>query len=171
MIPSKLYYKALKVESLLHSCKRERRFIFVAGNGGSCCESDHLVSELIGINYPAISLTSNQAVLTALSNDLGYEEAVAHQLATLGKEGDIFIALTTSGTSKNLLRALRVAEANKIYRIVLTGQGKYKNGGPAASLADCDIIVESNDVQVIQETHLEIIHQWYKNLKNRKEIS
>lgn len=165
MLPVNIYQKALEIGVRLKFCKQEKRMIFVAGNGGSCCESDHLVAELIGINYPAISLTSNQGVITALSNDFGYEEIIAHQLGILAKEGDLFIALTTSGTSKNILRALRVAKTEKVYRVILTGQAKLKNGGPAALLADCDIIVESDNVQVIQETHLEIIHQWYKQLK------
>lgn len=168
MLTSKVYNKVLEVESLLRFCKTEQKFIFVAGNGGSACESDHLVTELIGINYPAISLTSNQAVLTALSNDLGYEEAIAHQLAVLGKKGDLFIALTTSGTSKNIIKALLMAEVYNLTRVVLTGQAKFKNGGPVVSLSNYDIIVESSDVQKIQEIHLEIIHTWYKNLKTKK---
>ena len=109
-------------------------------------------------------------VLTALSNDLGYEEAVAHQLAVLGQKGDVFIGLTTSGKSKNLLRALSVAEAFEITRIVLTGMVDKPTGGLAAVLSEYAIVVPLNSVQRIQEIHLQIIHYWFENLKNQKGI-
>src|SRR3972149_7516364 len=154
---------------ILANCHKNKGTIFSFGNGGSAAESDHLAAELIGIGVRSISLT-NSVVLTALSNDLGYEEAVAHQLAVLGQKGDVFIGLTTSGKSKNLLRALSVAEAFEITRIVLTGMVDKPTGGLAAVLSEYAIVVPLNSVQRIQEIHLQIIHYWFENLKNQKGI-
>lgn len=150
--------------AMMRKCFATGGTLFVAGNGGSASECAHLAAELSGINFRCINLSADQAVLTALANDISYEEVFAHQLATLGKTGDLLLALSTSGKSKNILRALNMAEACGIERIALTGN----LGNPASTLAECSIVVPMNRTQRIQELHLMIIHYWYEELKEAR---
>jgi D-sedoheptulose 7-phosphate isomerase len=99
--------------------------IFVAGNGGLCAESEHFAAELMGkyafdVFIPCISLTSNTSLITALANDIGYENVFSHQLEVMGKQGDTFIGLTTSH-SKNIRKAVEVAKKKGMKVILLDG--------------------------------------------------
>lgn len=137
--------------------------LFVTGNGGSQSQASHFAAELVGINLRCVNLASDAAVITALSNDISYEEVFAHQLAVLGKPGDLLLVLSTSGKSKNILRALRMAEACEIRRIAMTGNSTHSS--LAAVLAEYPIVVPSNSTQRIQEIHLMILHHWYEELR------
>ena len=134
--------------------------IFWCGNGGSAAESQHLAAELVGrfkknrFPYKSISLNSDTAVLTCISNDFGYEEIFSRQIDGLGKKGDLLIALSTSGNSKNIERAIYQAKNKGIYTISLLGKG----GGKIKDLADNNLIINSNDTARIQEAHLLVGH-------------
>ena len=133
--------------------------VLVAGNGGSAAEAQHLSDEMVGrykkdrTAYPVIALTADSAVLTCIGNDYGYDQLFARQVEALGQEGDVFIGLTTSGTSKNILRAAEKARERGMTIIALTGpKGDFKD------MADFVIIAPSITGARIQEMHLHAIH-------------
>jgi D-sedoheptulose 7-phosphate isomerase len=134
--------------------------ILIAGNGGSASDAQHIAAELVGrymINRPpisAIALNTDTSALTAISNDFGYEYIFARQIAAIGKEGDIFLAISTSGNSKNIVLALEEAKRKGIYTILLTGE----SGGIGANICDLAIRVPSEKTPRIQEAHILIGH-------------
>src|SRR3954452_2013870 len=101
--------------------------ILVAGNGGSAAEAQHFAAELVGRfkrereALPAMALTADSAILTAIANDYGYEEVFARQIAAFGRRGDVLVAFSTSGESENLVRAARAAVARGIAVVAVTG--------------------------------------------------
>lgn len=134
--------------------------ILIAGNGGSLCDANHFAEELTGFfrkfrkALPAIAL-SESGHLTCVSNDLGFEWVFARGVEAFGKEGDIFIGLTTSGNSPNIVKAIETAKNNKLKTIALLG----KSGGKLKGQADLELIVpgfETSDR--IQEAHMAAIH-------------
>ena len=142
-------------ESLKHG-----HTIFWCGNGGSAAESSHLAVELIGRfknnrrPLPSVSLNSDTSAITCIANDFGYDEIFARQLEGLAKEGDVLVALSTSGNSENILRVLRKAKDIGVTSIALLGKG----GGAAAKISDYSIVVKSTETARIQEIHLLIGH-------------
>jgi D-sedoheptulose 7-phosphate isomerase len=134
--------------------------IFWCGNGGSASESSHLAVELIGRfknnrrPLPSISLNSDTSAITCIANDFGYDEIFARQLEGLAKQGDVLVALSTSGKSENILRALRKAKDLGVTTIALLGKG----GGEALNTADYAIVIDSSETARIQEIHLLIGH-------------
>ena len=134
--------------------------IFFCGNGGSASESSHLATELVGrfkenrVSLPSISLNSDTTAITCIANDFGYEEVYARQLQGLSRKDDLLVVLSTSGTSKNIIRVLDQAKVSKVKSIALLGKG----GGLASDLADISIIVPGSETARIQEVHLLIGH-------------
>lgn len=134
--------------------------VFWCGNGGSAAESSHLAVELIGRfknnrrPLPSISLNSDTSAITCIANDFGFDEIYARQLEGLAKLGDILVVLSTSGSSENILRALKKAKEIGIVTIALLGKG----GGQAQSLADYPIVIDSTETARIQEVHLLLGH-------------
>jgi len=134
--------------------------ILVAGNGGSAADAQHFVAELVGRfmkdrrGLPAVALTTNTSTLTALANDYGYEQVFAHQVESLGKEGDLLYLISTSGNSPNLLEAAQVARKMGIKTVALLGKG----GGKLKHVVDIALIVPSNCTPHIQECHVVIYH-------------
>lgn len=134
--------------------------LFLIGNGGSAADAQHIACELIGryrmerAALPAIALTTNTSVLTALANDYGYDSVFARQLEALADDKDVLIALTTSGTSPNVLKAVKTAHSKGVFVIGLTGE----NGGRLKDVADLTIMVPSGNTQRIQEAHITIGH-------------
>ncbi len=136
--------------------------ILTCGNGGSSCDAQHLVAELIvrltpknnRKSIPAIFLGMDMATLTACGNDLGYDQIFSRSLEGLGKKNDILICYSTSGKSKNIIKVLNKAKKLKIYSISFLGKG----GGPAKKLTAEHIVVPSNNVMRIQESHLFLTH-------------
>ena len=130
------------------------------GNGGSAADAQHLAAELTvkllasRKSLPALALTTNSSVLTAAANDLGFESIFARQVESLVSPGDVVIALSTSGTSPNILRALDTEAARKAFRVALTGE----TGGDLASRVDLLLNVPSRNPQHIQEAHITIGH-------------
>ncbi|BDA78966.1 phosphoheptose isomerase [Leptospira kobayashii] len=157
LIPSIEAAGKLAVESL-----NSGGMLYFCGNGGSSCDASHIAAELV-IRYksgnerkaiPAIALNADQAVLTACSNDYGYEHIFKRQLEAFGKPNDLFVGLTTSGNSKNILLALDEAKRIGMKSLLLLGG----DGGKAKGLATREIIVPSNVTARIQESHILIGH-------------
>tara|TARA_Y100000996_G_scaffold406208_1_gene382296 strand:+ start:236 stop:826 length:591 start_codon:yes stop_codon:yes gene_type:complete len=136
--------------------------ILTCGNGGSSCDAQHLVAELIvrlspkknRKSIPAMFLGMDIATLTASGNDLGYDKIFSRSLEGLGKKNDILICYSTSGKSKNIIKVINTAKKMKIFSIGFLGQG----GGYAKKLIEEHVIVPSNNVMRIQESHLFLTH-------------
>jgi phosphoheptose isomerase len=135
--------------------------ILLCGNGGSAADCQHLAAELVSRfskdldrpALPAIALTTDTSFLTAFSNDCGFEGVFERQVQALGKPGDLLFAISTSGNSPNVIRAVEAAAKAGMRTVALTG-----NGGRLAKMADVAIAVPSADTQHIQEAHLAIEH-------------
>jgi D-sedoheptulose 7-phosphate isomerase len=129
--------------------------VMFCGNGGSAADAQHLAAEFTGRYLkerralPALALHANTSSLTAIGNDYGFDLVFARQLEALGKEGDVLVGISTSGNSRNVLRAMEVAKAKSIYTIALTG-----SGGSMKDLADCAICIPSIETPRIQESHI-----------------
>lgn len=134
--------------------------LLVAGNGGSAGDAQHIVAELVGRfekerePFPAIALTTNTSTITAVSNDYSFETIFSRQLLALGQKGDVFLGISTSGNSKNIVSAFRVAKELGVKSIGLLGN----NGGKCVSLCDIAIIVPHKRTARIQEIHILAIH-------------
>jgi D-sedoheptulose 7-phosphate isomerase len=151
----------LKAVNIVVSSLRAGKKLLIAGNGGSAADSQHIAAELIGrLNIkernpiPAIALTTDTSVLTAISNDFGYEFVFEKQIQALANPGDVFLVISTSGNSINLINAVNKAKSLGIISIGLLG----KDGGMLKDLVDVPIIVKHNNTQRIQESHLLIEH-------------
>lgn len=138
------------------------RKILLCGNGGSAADAQHIAAELVGCyekqrrSWPAIALTTDTSALTAVSNDLGYEQVFARQVAGLAQAGDVLVAISTSGKSKNVLRAAEQARELGCKTIALTGA----TAEPLRSLCDIGVVVPSNRTSRVQEAHITIGHLW-----------
>jgi D-sedoheptulose 7-phosphate isomerase len=147
---------ALVAESLQRGGK-----LLLCGNGGSAADCQHVAAEFVGRltsdltrpGLPAIALTTDTSYLTAYTNDFGFEGVFARQIETLGRAGDVLLAISTSGASRNVLAAAETARRQGIAVIALLGQE-----GTLASLADLAIHVPSRDTQVVQQVHLAVEH-------------
>jgi len=134
--------------------------LLLAGNGGSAGDAQHMAGEMVNRfrfdrpALPAVALSTDTSVLTAIGNDAGFEQVFARQIEALGTAGDIFIGISTSGKSPNIIRALQVCKRKKIIRVGLTGQG----GGEMAPYCDYCLAVPSRETPRIQEAHILIIH-------------
>ena len=142
------------------ACLRAGGKLIVFGNGGSASDAQHMVAELVG-RYAvkrqalaAIALTTNSSSLTAIANDFGFEEIFARQLEALAKPQDVVLAISTSGNSPNVLRALETAKTLGLKKIGLTGN----DGGKLRDLVDISVIVPSTSTPRIQEAHTLVIH-------------
>jgi len=134
--------------------------ILLAGNGGSAADAQHIAGEFVSRfafdrpGLPAIALTTDTSILTAIGNDYGYEKLFARQVQAHGNKGDVFIGYSTSGKSPNILRAFEEARARGLVCIGLTGN----RGGPMRELCDFLLEVPSSDTPKIQEGHLVLGH-------------
>ena len=138
------------------------RKILICGNGGSAADAQHIAAELVGCyekqrrSWPAIALTTDTSALTAVSNDLGYEQVFARQVAGLAQPGDVLIAISTSGRSKNVLKAVERAREVGCRTIALTGASP----DPLGSMCDFTVAVPASRTSRIQEAHITIGHLW-----------
>jgi D-sedoheptulose 7-phosphate isomerase len=139
---------------------RAGRPLLVCGNGGSAADAQHIVGELVGryrrdrAALNVICLTSSAAMITAWSNDVGYDSIFARQVEAYGRPGGALLGLSTSGNSKNVVKAFEQARAGGMTTVGLTGQG----GGELAALSDILIAVPSKDTPMIQQAHLCLYH-------------
>jgi D-sedoheptulose 7-phosphate isomerase len=135
--------------------------VLLCGNGGSAADCQHMAAEFVSRlskdldrpALPAIALTTDTSFLTAFGNDYGFEGVFERQIEALGNAGDLLIAISTSGNSVNVIRAVEAARKRHMRTVALTG-----NAGQLASIADTVIPVPSRDTQYIQETHLAVEH-------------
>ena len=144
--------------------------VLIFGNGGSAAEAQHFAAELVnGMRHtgrppiPAIALTTDTSSLTAIGNDRGYTLVFSRQVEALGRPGDVAVALTTSGTSPNVVEALKTARAKGLLTVGLAGEG----GGEVALLADYLLDVPSRSTPRVQEAHLFILHLLAEELEAR----
>lgn len=154
------FYAAIdRAAVTLGNCFARGGKALICGNGGSAAEAQHFSDEMLGRykanrpSYPVIALTADSAALTCIGNDFGFGDIFARQVEALGKQGDVFIGLSTSGNSRNVLRASEVAKGRGLTVIALTApQGKLRE------LADIAIESPSTTTARIQEIHLHAIH-------------
>jgi len=141
-------------------CLREGGKILLAGNGGSAADAQHIAGEFVSRfdidrpGLPAVALTTDTSILTAVGNDYGFEKLFARQVQTHGQKGDVFIGYSTSGKSPNVLLALEEARSRGLVCIGLTGN----HGGPMRELCEHLLEVPSADTPKIQEGHLVLGH-------------
>ena len=134
--------------------------ILLFGNGGSAGDAQHIAAELTGRykterqGLPAIALTTDTSAITAIGNDYGFDRIFDRQVEAIGKEGDLLIGISTSGNSRNVLRALAYGKDNGMNTIGLSGKG----GGDMRPLCDINLIIPSDDTARIQEMHILIGH-------------
>ncbi|MBI2437438.1 MAG: D-sedoheptulose 7-phosphate isomerase [Lentisphaerae bacterium] len=134
--------------------------LLLAGNGGSAADAQHIAGELVNrfrfdrAALPAVALSTDTSVLTAIGNDSGFDQVFARQVEALGVSGDMFIGISTSGKSVNIIRALEVCAAKGIIRVGFTGQG----GGEMARLCDYCLAMPSRETPRVQEAHIMIAH-------------
>lgn len=157
-------------DSIVSALKNGRK-ILIAGNGGSAAEAQHFSAELIGrykkerSALPSIALTTDTSIITAIGNDYGYDTIFDRQVAGLGNNGDILVLMSTSGKSKNLISANKIAKEKGVLTIGLLG----KDGGQLKDLVDIAIVVPSDDTARIQEIHLMLIHSWCELVDSKYE--
>lgn len=154
-------------EILLVKALKEGKKILVFGNGGSAADAQHFVCELVGrykterSGFPAIALSSDPSVVTAVSNDYGYARLFARQVEALGTPGDVAIAITTSGRSENVLQGARKAKEKGLHLIALLG----KNPSSLEPMSDVVLTVPSEDTPLIQEIHTVLLHILAKGIE------
>ena len=155
LLNSELYGNlVLEASNLIVDSLSKKKCIYLAGNGGSAAHAQHFAAELVSrFNFdrnplPAIALTTDTSILTAISNDYGYEKIFERQLSGLGKKGDVFIGLTTSGKSENLINAFKVAHDMNLSTIGLCGEMGIQNSKP-----NIEISIPSRNTPLIQEMH------------------
>jgi len=153
----------VRAAEVMSQCLLADGKILACGNGGSAADAQHFSAEMLGrfererMGLPAISLTTDTSTLTAIGNDYDYSEVFSKQVAALGREGDVLLAITTSGNSGNVLAAARVAQERGMRIVALTGKG----GGRLGELCgpdDIHICVPHGTTTRIQETHILAIH-------------
>ena len=145
---------------ILVRCLRADGKLLICGNGGSAADAQHLATEFVSTltidnprpSIPAVALTTDSSLLTAIANDFGVEGVFARQVEALGRAGDVLIAISTSGNSANVVRAAERARSQELRVIALTGA----SGGALAPLADAAILVPSTVTAHIQECHLAV---------------
>ncbi len=144
------------INTLINSGK-----ILIAGNGGSAADAQHFAAELVGKfmhenrqALPALALTTNSSIVTAIGNDFGYEKVFLRNIEAFGQKGDIFFGISTSGNSRNIINAIHMANHRGLFTIGLLGN----NGGKMKDFCHINITVPSSNTQHIQESHIAIIH-------------
>ena len=157
------------VIDLLDDAFRSGHKLLVFGNGGSAADAQHLVAELVGRfaaerpALPAIALTTNQAMLTAWSNDYSFEDVFARQVEALGSPGDVALGISTSGRSPNVVKAMRRARELRLGTVGLTGDG----GGAIKDVADVLLAAPFTETARVQEVHLVTYHAICAALEQR----
>jgi D-sedoheptulose 7-phosphate isomerase len=152
--------RLLDVIKMISHCFEAGNKLFFFGNGGSAADAQHLAAEFVNRYImdrpplPAIALTTDTSILTSVSNDFSFSEVFAKQLKALGREGDVAVGISTSGTSPNIIKAFEVAKEMGMKTIALTGN----DGGALTKIADFSLIVPSASTPRIQEVHILIGH-------------
>ena len=149
-----------KAVDKIATCLNNGKKIILFGNGGSAADAQHIAAELIGKfklkrqSYPALALTSNTSIITAVSNDFSFTSSFSRQCESLVSNNDVVIGISTSGKSANVRKALLVSKKKGAYTIGLLGN----RGGTIKKIVDAPLVVESNSTPRIQEAHRVIYH-------------
>ena len=149
-----------RAAEMIEQCLHNGNKLLVCGNGGSAADAADFCTEFAcrfvedRRPFPAMNLAQGGSLLTATANDYGFEEVFARQVRAFGRTGDLLIAISTSGKSKNIRRALEEARARKLKTIALLG----RDGGSAVGVADVDLVVPGDSTARIQEAHKFILH-------------
>jgi D-sedoheptulose 7-phosphate isomerase len=158
-----------RAADLIERCLRAGNKLLVCGNGGSAADASHFATEFV-VRFTkdrralaAICLTSDSGILTAAGNDYGFDEIFARQVAAIGTSDDVLICLTTSGKSKNLIRALEEAKTRKLKTIAFLG----RDGGSTIGIADVDLWVKSDSTARVQEAHKLLLHVLCEIIESR----
>ena len=158
------------VNKIINAYKKKKKVVLF-GNGGSAAQAQHFAAELVNKfleirpAFRAISLTTDTSSLTSIANDTSFDYVFSRQIEALGEDGDVVLALSTSGNSSNLIEALKVAKKMKIITVAFTGKG----GGKLASFADYLLGVPSDSTPRIQEVHLLLLHLLAQEIEKRIE--
>src|SRR5438552_11312539 len=149
-----------RAADLIADCLTNGKKVLACGNGGSAADAADFCTELTcrfvedRRPYPAMNLSQGGSLITAIGNDYGFEEVFARQVRAFGNSGDVLIAISTSGKSKNIRRAIEEARNRKLKTIAILG----RDGGSVAGIADVDLIVKGGSTARIQEAHKFILH-------------
>lgn len=160
LINSDLLNKIDKLSRLIHTSLKNNKKLLFCGNGGSASEASHIAAEFVGRylkerrEQPAISLTTDTSIITAIGNDYSFKEIFSKQIKAIGNRGDILIALSTSGKSENIIHAIKSAKAKGMKTVLFTGEKKFKH----KKLIDVEINASAKRVDRIQELHLVLLH-------------
>ncbi len=155
-----LIAKIEEVSKLCVDLYRNSRKTILAGNGGSAADAQHIAAELVGRygfdrpSLASLALTTDTSALTAIGNDYGYDYIFSRQIEGMGQKGDLFIGISTSGNSLNIIKAFHSAKEKGITTVALVG----RDGGEMGKIADYSLIVPSNSTPRIQESHILIGH-------------
>lgn len=157
--PAQIEAYKLAVSIVLKSYRNNGR-LYLAGNGGSAADAQHIAAEFVSklarerAPLPAEALTVDSSVLTSIGNDFGFKYIFSRQLIAKLNSQDVFLGITTSGNSENIIEAIKVCSSKKIPSIVFTG----RDGGNVAEIADVTIIVQGDKTSTIQEAHILLGH-------------
>lgn len=157
---SQLLDEIVRLGALFARAVKSGNCIFFMGNGGSAADSQHLAAEFVGRfqkerrGLPAVALTTDTSILTAVGNDYGFDAVFARQVEALAKAGDVVVGLSTSGNSPNVIKALQAAKAAGAVAVGMTG----RSGGKMAAICDLCIKVPADVTARIQEAHALIGH-------------
>jgi phosphoheptose isomerase len=158
-----------RAADLIEQCLRTGNKLLVCGNGGSAADASHFATELV-VRFaedrralPAICLASDSGILTAAGNDYGFDEIFARQVSAFGVPGDVLTCLTTSGESKNVMRALQGAKEHQMKTIAFLG----RDGGSTVGIADLDLLVKSDSTARVQEAHQLLLHVLCEIIESR----
>jgi len=160
LMAERLSEKIAEAAMVITDCIRSGGKVIFFGNGGSAADAQHLAGELVGrfkterSAFPALSLTTNTSIITAISNDYGYNMIFARQIEAYAREEDVIVGISTSGNSINVIEGMRKAKQISAKTIGLTGG----DGGKIVEVADVVLIVPSSDTPRIQEGHITIGH-------------
>lgn len=149
-----------KTARLFHEALRKGNKLLFFGNGGSASDSQHLAAEFVGRyekerrGLPAIALTTDTSILTAVGNDYGFDRVFERQIEALGRPGDVAIGISTSGNSKNVILAVAKAKSTGLSTVIFSG----RDGGQLKSMADIALVVPAQKTSRIQESHILIGH-------------
>lgn len=158
--PQKEAGTLLRMAELMGRAILDGKVVFTCGNGGSAADAQHIAGELVGRfrrkvkGYKAFALTTNSSVVTALANDYSYDEIFSRQLESMAQAGDVLLALSTSGTSPNVVRAAETANEMGVVSLAFVG----KDGGRLAEVSRLALVVPHDDFARIQEVHMVLGH-------------
>lgn len=161
--------KVMEAAEVIMVCLGSGHKILLAGNGGSAADAQHFAGEMLGRflmernPIPAVALTTDASVMTCIANDYGYEEIFARQIEGMGEQGDVFIAISTSGNSQNLCFAINRAKEKGILTIGMLG----KDGGSMKDMCDIAMVVPTDSTPRIQEIHTFTVHILCEEIEKR----